>query len=513
MKKKENMKKNLFAKLLLITFMIFTVLSCDNEVLEGEFIDDICTLRVADIKEIRADVEGSDFQADVDIETNYLTGNSAVVVIHSNGFTHLTMSGFNTGEAGFLTLNINSPTVGTFVLETNNEFGDVSNENDHELLENYGTYHVGPLPDTNEEIYNPYVTYIPNGGIGEAEITEFNMEEQYASGTFSYTGARIRKDIVTGEPILDESGNPIIETFEVECGNFNRVQFTIYDYNDDDNTQGTFNGAFDAKVDGVDFVAVSFTATRVTIGEGDNAKVVIKVEAVNDVGDLLRIDIPEELTEGTYDMVNISDGTQLIGMYNPTMTASENLTSNPGTITITDINAFTGDIEATFSFTGTDPLGIDPAVVEVTEGSFVVDYIPSINVSNIITAEVNGEAYGSTHSQSTTSVFNGITRYQFISNDISSNQSIRLIFPSTIEIGSYDISTTLITGEEILALYTFDDGVTPTLVATSGSLIVTDLNEDTGLIDGTFEFTAVDTSVDPPLEYIITSGEFSLFLQ
>ncbi|MBV1922487.1 MAG: hypothetical protein KUG68_00510 [Flavobacteriaceae bacterium] len=38
-------------------------------------------------------------------------------------------------------------------------------------------------------------------------------------------------------------------------------------------------------------------------------------------------------------------------------------------------------------------------------------------------------------------------------------------------------------------------------------------NEDTGLIEGVFEFTTIDISLDPPVEYVISTGEFSLFLQ
>ena len=487
------MKKNLFVKTILIAIVLLTAVSCDNETLEGEFVDDICSFRIASETELRADIEGSDFRTEIDPESEFVQNNSAVFVIHENA-NHLTLSGFNSDELGFFLLNLNNPTAGTtYELLTDDETG-LPDNNDNR-------------PENPDDFYNPYVTYIPTGGFGVAELTEFNLVEQYASGTFSFTAKRFKRDLFTNEIVLDASGNEIIEELVVNCGNFNRVPFTISDATE--GTTGFSTNEFFAKVDEVDFEPISITAQRQFLGDD----VVINIRALNDVGDLLRIDIPETLTEGTYDMLSLSDGSQLIGMYNPTMTASENLTSNPGTITITDINIFTGDIEATFSFTGTDPLGIDPAVVQVTEGSFSIDYLPNTNFNNIIIAEVNGEPYFSNYTEVNTSIFNNITRINYHSEDNETNKSISLILPSTITIGTYEISTTLITGEEVLALYSNEQGVSSTLLANSGTLIINEHNEDTGLVEGEFEYTTMDTTVDPPVEYIISSGEFSLFLQ
>ncbi|MBV1922489.1 MAG: hypothetical protein KUG68_00520 [Flavobacteriaceae bacterium] len=502
------MKKNLFIKAIIVAVLFFTVMSCDNEKFEGEIIEEFCTFRFADLEEIRADINGDDFRVPIDTSSVFLTGNSAVLVIHFNGFTHLSISGNNTLDNNRIQLNINSPAIGTFDLLTDDIYGSPpNNNNNHEALESFG-YYLPNIPADDSEIpSNPYVTYMPNGGFGVAELTELNLEEQYASGTFSFTGKRVKKDPLTGEPILDGSGNEIIETIELECGNFNRIPYTIVEFDED--TANVFTSEFFAKVDDVDFNPISIMTQRHIV----NDELIVNVRANNGDGDLIRIDIPESLTEGTYEMESISDGTQLIGMFNPATTASENLTSNPGTITITNINTFTGLIEATFSFTGTDPLGIDPSVVQVTEGSFSVDYIPEANINNVIIADVNGETYVSNSAGTTTSQYNGITRYQFTSIDSDTNESIRLIVPSTIEIGTYDISDTLITGEEILAYYTNDSGVTSNLIANSGTLTVEQLNEDTGVIEGVFEFTTIDISVDPPVEYVITSGEFSLALQ
>src|SRR5690606_26036772 len=97
----------------------------------------------------------------------------------------------------------------------------------------------------------------------------------------------------------------------------------------------------------------------------------IKVEAKSNTGELIRIDVPRSLGIGTFDMANISDGTKLIALYNAG-NGAENLTSNPGTITITEFDLELGILTATFSFTGNDPLNQIPDTVEVTEGSFTV---------------------------------------------------------------------------------------------------------------------------------------------
>ena len=505
------MKKHLLQKGILFILIAFLLTACDNEKLEGEFVDDNCFQRIADIREMRADVRGYDFRAEAEFNPVDIFQNFAIIFIQEDGTLTLDIDAFNviaettSSESISIAISIVNPEVGVYDLATNNMYGPaVVTQN--EPFEHYGWFYEGPWPATSSWP-EPYVTYIPNGGFGEAEITEFNEVEQYVSGTFNFTAKRIKTDPITEEPILDESGNEIIETIEVDCGNFNRLPFVMIDLGD--NSQDSASNEFFAKVDEVDFIPISIEATRIEI---DEENIVVRIVATNNVGDLLRIDIPEHLTEGTYDMVNISDGTELIAMYNPALTASENLTSNPGTITITDINAYTGDIDATFSFTGTDPLGIDSSVVQITEGSFSIDYLPSIDINNVIMADVNGEHYASTFTEVNTTFFNNVTRYNYRSVD-GDNQGVHLIVPSTISLGTYEISTTLITGEEILAFYANQYGTTATLAAITGTLTVNEINEDTGLIEGVFEFTTIDTTVDPPEEYIITNGEFSLFLQ
>ncbi len=131
---------------------------------------------------------------------------------------------------------------------------------------------------------------------------------------------------------------------------FNKISFT----NEDQGGGGTpINDVFFAKVDGVDFDSESVTTTLNEVAGVS----VVKIVAVNEAGEIIRIDIPEDLGLGTHDMEALSDGTKLISLYNPAA-IGENLTSNPGTITITKFNTFTGIIEATFNFTATDPLGI-----------------------------------------------------------------------------------------------------------------------------------------------------------
>ena len=44
--------------------------------------------------------------------------------------------------------------------------------------------------------------------------------------------------------------------------------------------------------------------------------------------------------------------------------------SNPGALIIDSYDQETGDISARFNFTATNPDGVDPTVIQITEGEF-----------------------------------------------------------------------------------------------------------------------------------------------
>ena len=452
-------------------FMLSIVLlqtSCVNEPLEGDFPQDDGSITI----------DEGEFRANVGIG-NFSTGLASGVLSDTNLLT-ITGTVIETSESIILTLE--NPGVGTF-----------------NITAGLGTQNSGVYIQTNPE--NPFVSDGTFGVFGQINITDFDTQNATVSGTFSFTGVRVVLD-VDGNPVLDSNGQPTFETEEITNGIFNKIPYTA----EEQGGGGTpITDEFFAKVDGVNFDAESITTSLNTIAGVS----VVKIVAVNELGEIIRIDIPEDTGVGTYAMESLSDGTKLISLFNPA-TVGENLTSNPGTINITKFNTFTGIIEATFEFTATDPLELDPTVAEITEGSFEVDYIssPGDTVTSF-TAFIDGQFFGPDSIFVGESVFNGVSRFNITAIISDTGQKMGLFFPTDIEIGTYEMTSNLINGSEKFCQYTPEIGVTTTYISSPGTLTILDYNQDAGFIEGTFTYSAIDLT-NPDQVYEITEGEFTL---
>jgi hypothetical protein len=493
------MKNFRIIKRLLVILLVVQFTACNIEPVEGTFIQDICFNR-ADTGKIRAKVGETDFNAEISMnpEDNYgRTG--GFLVVHANGFTHLYIGGFSEGF-GVISMDIINPEIGVFDLATTNDGGFVSNENNHELLESFG--YIDPRLE-NTDNQDPYISYANNGGSGTVEITELDLVNQTASGNFSFIGTRLMKDPVSGEVILDGNGEPIIETVEVSCGAFNTIPYEIV-LVETTNGPGMAFSDFYAEVDGDEFEETSVVTDKTIVDD----ELMLIIRAINEQNQLLRIDIPYDLGVGTFAMESISNGTKLIASYNGNNNA-ENLTSNPGTITITDFDRTDGVIEGSFSFTGTDPLGIDPTVVEVREGEFKLSIPIDGGDPDSVMALVDNEAFGDGTN------FIDVVVSDFLGVDIVTvsavddvNRSVGLIFPKDIEVGSYAMSSNVVTGNEKIGLYSPDDGNVTSFRSNPGTLTILSYDLASGEIEGTYEFQAVDIFGLDPTVYSVTSGSF-----
>jgi hypothetical protein len=235
----------------------------------------------------------------------------------------------------------------------------------------------------------------------------------------------------------------------------------------------------------------------------------IKIEALNAERQLMRIDVPRSLGVGTFNMVRISDGTKLIALYNAAGGA-ENLTSDPGTITITEFDLEAGVLKATFNFTGTDPLNQLPDVVEVTEGSFTAYFEGVPGANNTFTANIDGAAYAPDDLVVETSVVNQYPRVTITTT--KDDKRMVLTFPLTVTEGTFEMGTEVVIGDEIVATYTPMVGTSITYVSIPGSLVITNYDLANGIIEGTFNFTGRDATGQDPTIYQITGGEFLVVL-
>jgi hypothetical protein len=465
------MKKMYLLKGMLLAFIVFQFFSCENEPLTGEFIQE--EQNDADEGQFRAQIEGQDFIAATTSAT--LTSENELVI-----------KGSKPGGEDII-LAITDAAVGTFNISTGG------------TNENSGLYFDGSVNVL------PYISALAVGGSGQLKITELDATAKTVTGTFSFKGFRIQVDD-NGDPVLDGSGNPVLEEINITNGAFNAIEYILDDTGGGGGGGNDPENEFFAKVDGVEFVEDSILVTEPMVGD----KHMIKIEAKTAEGARMRLDVPRSLGEGTFDMVQISDGTKLIAVYNAGA-GNENLTSDPGTITITEFDLEAGVLKATFNFTGTDPINQLPDVVEVTEGSFTVYFEGVPGANNMFSANIDSAAYTPDEIVVETSVVN-----QYPTLTITTTKGDRrmvLTFPLTVTEGTtYEMSTEVVMGNEVVATYTPEVGTSITYVSDPGSLVITNYDIANGIIEGTFNFTGKDISGQDPTIHQITGGQFLIVL-
>lgn len=464
----QSMKKIYLLKALFFIGIAFHFLSCENEPLTGEFYQE--EQNEAEEGQFIADIEGVQFIA-ATASATLTTENQLVITGSKPG-----------GED--IVLAVVDAAVGSFNLSTGG------------AVENSAFYFDGSVNPL------PYSSAQALGGYGQLKISELNTDAKTVTGTFSFVGYRIKVDD-NGEPVLDGNGNPVLESKEIASGAFNSIEYIL------DDTGGGGGGApeheFFAKVDGVDFIADTISVTEPIVGNVH----MIKIEAKNSEGQQIRIDIPRLLGVGTFEMTRISDGTDLIALYNAG-NGSENLTSDPGSITITEFDLETGVLKATFAFTGTDPLNQIPDVVEITEGSLTVYFEGVPGASNAFSATVNNAPYLPGEIVVETSVVNQYPRVTITT--AQDEKGMVLSFPLTITEGIFDMGSEVVDGDEIVASYTPIVGTTISYVSMPGVLEITNYDLANGIIEGNFNFTGKDATGQDPTEYQITGGQFLIVL-
>ncbi len=463
------MKKFQLLSWLLVAFLAFQFTSCDNEPLEGTFVQGEDP--VAAEGEFIAKVDGLDYLAES--ASGVLTG------------TTLVITGLKSTSGETITLSVEAAAAGTFNLTAG------------QTTETFGLY------IDSETQTNPYKTLAILGGNGQLIITEMDVDALTVSGSFNFVGARAALD-GNGDPILDGNGNPVIETIEITDGSFNTIPYTIDGGNVGENPENSFF----ANVDGEEFVDTTLEVTQTTVG----GIPMLNIVATTETGAIIRIDLPEGLGIGTFSFESISNGTELIAMYNAS-TGGENLTSSPGTITITEYGVATGRIVATFSFTARDPLGIDPTIAEITDGEFFIDFIDNTSeITDTFEAEVDGEMYEPNTVEVVPTTVDGVPIVFITTEDQTNKQFIRLNFPQEIEVGDYTMVTANVTGEEVVGLFIPDTENPRNFNSTSGTLSIISYDAISRIIEAKFNFIAIDTTGIDPTIYEISNGAFIIQL-
>ena len=462
---------------MLIALLVFQFTACNNEPVLGNGgfpIDD--DPNVALEGEFRAQIDGVEFISSITNAT--LTTDNVLTLTGTNEVTGETITLISEDVLGAEVFNLTSGIA----------------------TQNSGTYQVGTT--------SAFTTSGEIGGSGQLTVAELNTTDLTITGTFSIIGKRAQLD-ANGDPVLDTNGDPVIESITITPGVFNTIPYVL------DDTGGGGGGGggsgqvdeFYALVDEEEFPDNMIETIVTVIGNVDMVNIVARTAS----NAKIRIDLPLFIGEGTFPMESLSDGTKVIALYNSN-TGGENLTSNPGTITISEFDTEEGLIVATFNFTAMDPLGIDPTVVAVTEGTFTVNFegIPGSGPSPF-TAEVDTELYEPMAVDVQLSLFNGIEIVN-VNATAANNRNISLVFPKDITIGSYDMTALVIDGSEKIGAFNPDTTGTAIFKSNPGTLIITSYDIVTGEIVGAFEFTAIDTTGVDPTEFAITNGSFVITL-
>ena len=452
-----------------MAFLAFQFFSCEDEPLTGEFVEE--EQNEAEEGQFRAQIDGAEFIA-ASVSATLTPENELVITGSKPGGENITLAVVDAATGSFNLSGASNQNSGSYFDTSNN-----------------------PLP---------YISSEALGGFGLMSITEFDTAALTVTGTFSFIGVRIKVD-GDGNPILDGNGDPVLEEIEITNGAFNAIPYILDDTGGGGGT-GDPEHEFFAKVDGVDFVADTIEVTEPMVGDFH----MIKIEAKSANGEIMRIDVPRALGIGTFDMVNLSDGTKLIGLYNAGGGA-EYLTSNPGTINISEFDLEQGILTATFNFTANDPLNQLPDVYEITEGSFTVYFEGIPGANNTFSATVDGSTYTSDEIVITQEVVNQFPRVT-ISTTVG-DEKMELTFPLTVTVGSFEMGMEVIEGDEIVAKYTPEVGTSITYTSDPGTLVITNYDIDNGIIEGIFNFTARDATGQDPTIYQVTNGSFLVVLQ
>ena len=461
------MKKMNILKGILLVFLAFQFYSCEDEPLTGTFPDG--DQGGVDVGQFRAKIDGQEFIA---------TTVSATLSENDK----LTLKG-TTSSGESITLVVKDLFDSEYIL---------------------GNVDLGAAWAFYEEVLDsglPYSTSQSQEAMGNLRFSEIDRVGKKLSGTFKFIGKRVQLD-ETGMPVMGSDGQPVMEDVEITNGAFNSIDFTVEGEGGGDGD--TRVNEFYASVSDVDFIPVSITVSEPIVGN----KHMLKIEARNAENELIRIDVPKDLGIGRFNFESMSDGTKLIGIFKKD--GGQNLTSHNGNLNISEFDLEEGVLVAAFKFQAKDPLGVERGSKSIRDGQMKIYFEGVPGANNSLTAKVDGVVHTANVVEIESNNVNQYPRVTLISR--VGNQEIRLSFHQTITVGTYEMVPEVNRGNEVVGTFTPIVGTSISYFSNPGTFEVTSYDMETRIIQGTFNFTAVDASGQDPTQYQITEGEFLAIL-
>lgn len=437
------MRKNLLLTSLTVIMAFLSLTSCDNEPLGDGFPENI---------DPNPDVEAN-FQVDIDSVTfvadhasmNTQNGVTMINGIKNNGTT-VTMMFAGSGT-------------GTYILGDTTEGGSAA-----------GYSVQGEIP---------YVVDVEAGSENILKVTQYDVTNGLASGTFSFT--------VT-HTIENEEGEEVTETVELTNGSFENIE--LESDVEPEPPQGDFN--FEVKLDGEQFTGEEITGASLN----EDGLLISATMGNKEIG--FQIFNPEV---GIYDISADDEG---LVLYDPNNTDDESplFSSSGGTLEITELDMENGTVSGTFSGTLTEAFGSE-SDIEMTEGVFENIQFSTAAPTEAGTALIDGEEFNA-------NVFPKTFLEQTVQVDLDNNlnEVISLRLPEDLTPGTYAITTGDST-TDFSAVYRFTDADGNEFyynsVADSGEIVIDSVESD--IVTGTFNFTGEAYNGDT---VEVTEGEFTV---
>lgn len=288
------------------------------------------------------------------------------------------------------------------------------------------------------------------------------------------------------------------------------ISFIGCNEDDDSNDSGVNEGQLVATIDGVSYSADGADASTALFNG------IFNLTTTNSTtGETITITVSGASVD-TFDLSSSANG-QNVGAYslnqeNAYLSVRE---GGSGTLTITKLDTENFLASGTFEFVGVresvDGNGnVFTETVAIASGEFnnlvlVTQVIGEPN--NSLEANVDDEALNADSVTAISIDLNTTLMITAINN--TTNQNIAISMPADITVGTHDFSS-LPTQGAIIGQYTPDLGVSDTYVSIDGTINITSYDAVSGLMEGSFEFTAGDFVIINNTTYSITDGNFSV---
>jgi len=408
------------------------------------------------------------------------------------------------------TINGNSFVSNTATAELNNGRLLISGESNGQKIQLWisnPTQGEFNFSDVVAGIYTENPTEMPysSRADGKIKIETFSQTDSIVKGTFNFKGYRIAMDD-DGNPVMN-NGMPVTEEINITNGSFNIHNLTGTTGGDDGEPgdgDDEPEHEFTARIGNKDFVPRRIKVTDTVVANVP----MMRIEASAQSREKIRIDIPKTLGVGTHQMVKISDGTKLIGVYKNE--EGLRLTSNPGTLEITEIDLQEGFIKGKFEFTAKDPLGQYSTSVRITRGAFTINFEGRDGANNLLKAKVDGEEYLPEAVLVEREVMGQYPR--LLMKTRVGDRAMEIHFPETVRVGTYDFVLEADRGNEVVGVFVPIVGTSITYYSGSGTLTITAIDRSRGIVEGEFHFVAVDATSQDPTEYEVTEGVFNIMI-